>query len=78
MGREKAHLSRKVRSNGGLSYAFHTRKTGKAHDANARIVCDTDSSLLRYDADGSGAKVGACSASSSEGLRMTAFDFFIV
>ena len=42
---------------------FHTG--GGAHDANDRIIYDTDSGALSYDADGSGQGAAICKLSNS-------------
>jgi Ca2+-binding RTX toxin-like protein len=60
------------------AYAFHSNKTGKAHDANDRIVHDRDSGILYYDADGTGSKAGVAFATISKNLALSAKDFLIV
>jgi len=78
LGREKAHLIPEGEVERRPVLRLPHRKTGKAHDANDRIIYDNDSGLLYYDADGTGAKAGVCFASISKGLKMTASDFYIV
>jgi len=68
-----------VGSNGTLkSSAFWASKAGMAHDASDRIIYDTDSGTLWYDADGTGASKAICFATISKGLKMTHADFYIV
>ncbi|MBL0407205.1 calcium-binding protein [Microvirga aerilata] len=58
--------------------AFWSSKTGKAHDANDRVIYDKDSGVLYYDADGTGSKAGVAFATISKNLALTAKDFLIV
>ena len=71
-------LFTKVGGNGSFkSSAFYANTSGKAHDANDRVIYDKDSGALYYDADGTGAKAGVCFATINKNLKMTAADFFV-
>ena len=57
-----------VGRNGALkSGAFHASKAGVAHDASDRVIYDTDSGRLSYDADGTGSGRASSSRSSRRG-----------
>ena len=58
--------------------AFFSNNTGKAHDANDRIIYDKDSGKLYYDADGSGSKADVCFSDISKHFKLTAADFFVI
>ena len=69
----------KVGGNGWLKgAAFHANTSGKAHDANDRVIYDKSSGALYYDADGTGAKAGVCFARIDQDLKLTAHDFFVL
>ncbi|AZB57893.1 hemolysin (plasmid) [Cereibacter sphaeroides] len=64
---------------GTLSFgAFHRNPSGAAQDASDRILYDTDSGFLSYDADGSGETAAVRFAQVSAGLSLTADDFYLV
>ncbi|EIM24343.1 Ca2+-binding protein, RTX toxin [Microvirga lotononidis] len=58
--------------------AFHRSKAGVAHDANDRIIYDTDSGALFYDADGAGPVAAIQFARLSKNLNVSAADFIII
>ncbi|WP_262271408.1 M10 family metallopeptidase C-terminal domain-containing protein [Microvirga yunnanensis] len=58
--------------------AFHKSKAGVAHDADDRIIYDTDSGALFYDADGSGQGAAVQFARLSKNLNVAATDFVII
>ena len=58
--------------------AFHRSKAGVAHDADDRIVYDTDSGALFYDADGAGQGAAVQFARLSKNLNVSAADFVII
>ena len=58
--------------------AFHRSAAGTAQDANDRIIYDTDSGDLFYDADGSGAGAAVRFAQLSAGLSISAADFYLI
>ncbi|EFG9152744.1 calcium-binding protein, partial [Escherichia coli] len=58
--------------------AFFKSSAGVAHDASDRIIYDTDSGALWYDADGSGAGAAIQIAKLQVGLNLTANDFVII
>lgn len=57
---------------------FYASTAGVAHDKDDRIVYQTDTGKLFYDADGNGAGVAVQFATLSKGLALTAADFFII
>jgi Ca2+-binding RTX toxin-like protein len=57
--------------------AFFKSAAGVAHDADDRIVYDTDNGTLSYDADGSGQAAAIQFARLSTNLNLTAADFII-
>lgn len=64
---------------GALSFgAFHKSSAGTAADANDRIIYDTDSGRLSYDADGSGSGAAVQFARLGSSLNLTAEDFYII
>lgn len=66
-------------STGALSStAFLANTTGLATDALNRIVFETDTGNLFYDADGSGAGAAVQFAVLDAGLRLTSADFFVI
>jgi serralysin len=66
-------------SNGALkSTAFWSNKTGKAHDANDRIIYDKDSGVLYYDAEGTGTVARIAFATITKNLSMTYKDFYVI
>ena len=68
-----------VGRNGALkSGAFHASKAGVAHDASDRVIYDTDSGRLSYDADGTGSGRAIEFAQLSKGLKLTYHDFFVL
>jgi Ca2+-binding RTX toxin-like protein len=68
-----------VGGNGALALgAFHKSAAGVAHDADDRIIYDTDSGFLLYDADGSGAGAAVRFARLSTNLSLSATDFMII
>ena len=58
--------------------AFHQSAAGVAQDANDRIIYDTDSGVLSYDADGNGAGAAVAFARLSAHLSLSASDFIII
>ena len=60
------------------SAAFWSNTTGKAHDANDRIIYDKDSGVLYYDADGTGKGASVAFATISKNLALTNKDFFVI
>jgi Ca2+-binding RTX toxin-like protein len=58
--------------------AFHRSKAGVAHDADDRIIYDTDSGALSYDADGTGQTAAVQFARLSKNLNVSATDFVII
>ncbi|CAN7437188.1 calcium-binding protein [Rhizobium sp. LjRoot254] len=58
--------------------AFIANKSGKAQDAEDRIIYETDTGRLLYDADGKGGDAAELVATLSRGLRLTAADFFVI
>ncbi|ETD86967.1 M10 family metallopeptidase C-terminal domain-containing protein [Rhodobacter capsulatus] len=58
--------------------AFTKNTTGLATDALDRIIYETDSGALWYDADGTGATARVLVATLGTGLAMTNADFFVV
>lgn len=69
----------KAGANGALkSGAFWASTSGKAHDANDRIIYDTDGGQLYYDADGSGKGAAVQLAQLSKNLMLTYKDFYIL
>ena len=60
------------------SSAFHKSASGLAHDAGDRIIYDTDSGFLSYDADGTGDDAAIQFARLSTNLDLTATDFAII
>ena len=64
---------------GALSFgSFHKSTAGTAQDANDRIIYDTDSGMLSYDADGSGQGAAVAFARLASNLALTADDFFVI
>lgn len=58
--------------------AFHRSASGAAHDADDRIVYDTDSGYLSYDSDGAGGEEAVQYARLSAHLNLSAADFTII
>jgi Ca2+-binding RTX toxin-like protein len=58
--------------------AFFRSAAGVAHDADDRIIYDTDSGFLSYDADGAGQDAGIQFARLSTNLNLSAADFTII
>ncbi|HVL21435.1 MAG TPA: calcium-binding protein, partial [Amaricoccus sp.] len=58
--------------------AFHRSASGIAHDADDRIVYDTDSGALSYDADGDGDDAAIQFARLDANLNLSASDFAII
>ena len=58
--------------------AFHRSAAGVAHDADDRIIYDTDSGALSYDADGAGQDAAIQFARLSTNLNLSAADFIII
>ena len=50
----------------------------RAHDADDRIVYDSASGALHYDADGSGAGAGVQIATLSTGLKMASANVYVI
>lgn len=57
---------------------FYASTAGVAHDKDDRIIYETDTGKLFYDADGNGAGVAVQFATLSKGLALTAADFFMI
>lgn len=57
--------------------AFFKSASGVAHDADDRIIYDTDSGVLSYDADGSGQGAAVQFAQLSAHLNLSAADFMV-
>ncbi len=57
--------------------AFTSNAGGTATSATHRIIYETDTGLVRYDADGQGGAAGIQIAKLSAGLAMTFEDFFV-
>ncbi|MDQ6433016.1 hypothetical protein RB623_02985 [Mesorhizobium sp. LHD-90] len=57
--------------------AFRANTTGLAQDANDRIVYETDTGEVYYDADGTGAAAGIEFATIDTGLALTNMDFSV-
>ena len=58
--------------------AFHRSASGVAQDADDRIIYDTDSGALSYDADGAGEEAAIQFARLSANLNLSADDFVII
>jgi Ca2+-binding RTX toxin-like protein len=58
--------------------AFFKSAAGLAHDADDRIIYDTDSGFLSYDADGTGSVAGIHFARLGANLNLSAADFTII
>ncbi|CAN5403618.1 pre-peptidase C-terminal domain-containing protein [soil metagenome] len=68
-----------VGGNGALALgAFYKSAAGVAHDADDRILYDTDSGALSYDADGAGEIAAIQYARLSPNLNLSAADFVII
>ncbi|MGO4835152.1 hypothetical protein AB4144_23140 [Rhizobiaceae sp. 2RAB30] len=57
---------------------FWTNTTGLAHDSSDRIIYETDTGKLFYDADGSGAVAGVHFATLAPNLSLTNLDFVVM
>jgi serralysin len=57
---------------------FHSSTSGTAHDTNDRIIYETDSGKLFYDADGNGAGAAVQFAVLAKNLALGASDFIII
>ena len=69
----------KVGRDGALSSgAFWKSKSGKAHDKSDRIIYETDTGKLFYDADGSGKGAAVQIASLSKKLALSHKDFWVL
>lgn len=74
-----ASIFAEISGSGGLSRAaFHKSAAGTAQDANDRIIYDTDSGLLSYDADGSGDGGAVRFARLTAGLDLSHDDFILI
>jgi serralysin len=60
------------------SAAFRANTTGLAGDASDRIIYETDTGKLFYDADGTGATAGIQFATVTAGLALTSADFSVI
>jgi Ca2+-binding RTX toxin-like protein len=58
--------------------AFHRSAAGVAHDTDDRLIYDTDSGALFYDADGAGQSAAIQFARLSKNLNVSATDFVII
>jgi Ca2+-binding RTX toxin-like protein len=68
-----------VGGDGALDFsAFHRSASGAAHDTDDRIIYDTDSGALAYDADGTGQVAAVQFARLSKNLNVSAADFIII
>ncbi|MDW9899134.1 hypothetical protein GOB10_25855 [Sinorhizobium meliloti] len=69
----------KLTATGGLAAsAFAANATGAATDKYDRIIYETDTGKLFYDADGSGSGKAIQFATLSAGLSLTSADFFVI
>jgi Ca2+-binding RTX toxin-like protein len=69
----------KAGANGAFkSAAFWSSTSGKAHDRTDRIIYDTDSGKLFYDADGIGRAAAVEFAQISKNLALTYKDFYVI
>lgn len=72
-------IFKSVGGDGALSLgAFYKSAAGAAHDADDRIIYDTDSGALSYDADGAGDGAAIKFAQVSKNLSLSASDFIII
>ena len=68
----------KIAATGALAAAaFRANTTGLAGDASDRIIYETDTGRLLYDADGTGAAAGVQFATLATGLALTNNDFLV-
>ena len=68
-----------VGANGALALgAFFKSAAGAAHDADDRIIYDTDSGALAYDADGTGQIAAIQFARLGTNLNLSAADFIVI
>ncbi|MES0009655.1 hypothetical protein NKJ78_01255 [Mesorhizobium sp. M0037] len=58
--------------------SFYKSAAGAAHDADDRIIYDTDSGILSYDADGSGQGAAVQFAHLNTNLDLSAADFIVI
>jgi Ca2+-binding RTX toxin-like protein len=58
--------------------SFYKSAGGAAHDADDRIIYDTDSGMLSYDADGSGQEAAVQFAHLNTHLDLSAADFIVI
>jgi Ca2+-binding RTX toxin-like protein len=66
-------------SNGMLgAVAFARNASGNARDASDRVIYETDTGKLFYDADGKGGAAKVHFATLNAGLNLTSADFFVV
>ena len=64
---------------GALTFgSFHKSSAGTAQDAGDRILYDTDSGALSYDADGSGSMAAIQFAQLGKNLALSADDFYVI
>lgn len=69
----------KIAGVGALTSAqFFQSATGVAHDKDDRIMYESDTGKLFYDADGSGAGAGVQFATLTTGLALTSADFYVI
>lgn len=65
-------------ANGLLGARFHKSSTGLAHDANDRIIYETDTGWLNYDSNGSAAGGAFHIAHLAPNLALTHADFVVI
>jgi Ca2+-binding RTX toxin-like protein len=58
--------------------AFARNASGDARDASDRVIYETDTGKLFYDADGKGGAAKVHFATLNAGLNLTSADFFVV
>jgi Ca2+-binding RTX toxin-like protein len=75
---ENAIFTKIVAAGALTSAQFYKSTTGVAHDKDDRIIYESDTGKLFYDADGNGAGASVQFATLSTGLALTSADFYII